>query len=98
MSDIRTPILRVIKRLFGENSISKYFNLELDNSYFSDNGLIIEHFKFDCANSTLIRKLDCRSYGFILQDLNDFFNNISMPRKCVGVYFEGDFLNILIRG
>ncbi len=111
MSDIRTPILRVIERNLGETSVSNNVDFQLVDEYFTKDGFgfsIIEHFKiftdskklnfFSGLLERLPKLMKANKQGLILDHINKLFNDLGIPRKCVGVYFEGDYLNILIKG
>ncbi len=101
MSGLKSPIIRVLKKIFGENSIHDNIGIERCREYFTDDkelGDIIEHFRMSIPFDKYGINITAKIYGVILQDLNNFFEEVSIPRKCVGVYFERDFLHILIKG
>lgn len=113
MSEIRIPIIRAIQKAFGNNElINDNIGIERYKQYYTDDyedvWEIIEHFrlifkpeKINYSNGIiepLSKDLKSTKQGEILTILNDWFKETSTFRKCVGVYFEGNFLHILIRG
>lgn len=112
MSGIQRPIFEAINKICGENTVNNNSELELVQEYCSEKSLccpydLIEHFKicvipviemFSGEKIFVTERSKTEKQGFILSKINTLFDNLGIPRKCVGAYFEGDYLNILIKG